>query len=170
MIVTRLIAQPCNKVLITFIDDNSEPIIDFKVDPHFNRLTCEINDNNNFDSFKQIDRGHNKVIYDIAKKRNDNNNSSNSSKQSNDADIEFAIIQMKELMQNIKNLQATYQDVFNISDTLQSKDTENKCDVLLELNNSTVPVWHGRKEPLTLSSSVTPCYLTLRNQKCCRKS
>ena len=50
---------------------------------------------------------------------------------------------MKELMQNIKNLQATYEDVFNISDTLQSKDTENKCDVLLELNNSTMPAWHG---------------------------
>ena len=108
-----------------------------------NRLTCEINNNNNFDSFKQIDRGHNKVIYDIAKKGNDNDNNSNSSKQSNDADIEFAIIQMKELMQNIKNLQATYEDVFNISDTLQSKDTENKCDVLLELNNSTMPAWHG---------------------------
>ena len=29
---------------------------------------------------------------------------------------------------------------FNICDTLQSKDTENKCDVLLELNNI-VPGW-----------------------------
>ena len=35
---------------------------------------------------------------------------------------------MKELPENVKNLQATYQDLFNIADTLQSKDTENKCD------------------------------------------
>ena len=48
---------------------------------------------------------------------------------------------MKELIENVKNLQATYQDVFNISNTLQSKDTENKFDVLLELNNNTIPVW-----------------------------
>ena len=48
---------------------------------------------------------------------------------------------MKELIENAKKLQATYQDVFNISDTLQSKNTENKCDVLLELNNNTVPAW-----------------------------
>ena len=46
---------------------------------------------------------------------------------------------MKELPENVKNLQATYQDLFNIADTLQSKDTENKCDILLELNNNTVP-------------------------------
>ena len=45
---------------------------------------------------------------------------------------------MKELIECVKNLQTTYQDVFKIPDTLQSKDTENKCDVLLELNN-TVP-------------------------------
>ena len=56
---------------------------------------------------------------------NDNNNN-NSSEQRNDADNDFAIIQMKELIENVKNLQTTYQDVFNISDTLQSKDTENK--------------------------------------------
>ena len=56
---------------------------------------------------------------------NDNNNN-NSSGQRNDADNDFAIIQMKELIENVKNLQTTYQDVFNISDTLQSKDTENK--------------------------------------------
>ena len=71
---------------------------------------------------------------------NDNNNN-NSSEQRNDADIDFAIIQMKELIENVKNLQTTYQGVFNISDTLQSKDTENKCDILLELNNNTVPAW-----------------------------
>ena len=57
---------------------------------------------------------------------NDNNNNNNSSEQRNDADIDFAIIQMKELIENVNNLQTTYQDVFNISDTLQSKDTENK--------------------------------------------
>ena len=78
------------------------------------------------------------VIYD-SNKRNDNNN--NSSEQSNDTNIDFAIIQMKELIENIKNLQATYQDVFNASDISQSKDTEKKCDVLLELTNSTVPAW-----------------------------
>ena len=72
---------------------------------------------------------------------NDNNNDNNSSEQRNDADTDFAIIQMKELIGNVKNLQTTYQDVFNISDTLQSKDTENKCDVLLELNNNTAPAW-----------------------------
>ena len=33
---------------------------------------------------------------------------------------------MKELIENVKNLQTTYHDVFKISDTLQSKDTENK--------------------------------------------
>ena len=38
---------------------------------------------------------------------------------------------MKKLIENPKNLQATYQDVFNISDTLPSNDTENNCDVLL---------------------------------------
>ena len=78
------------------------------------------------------------VIYD-SNKRNDNNNKS--SEQSNDTNIDFAIIQMKELIENIKNLQATYQDVFNISDISQSKDTEKKCDVLLELTNNTVPAW-----------------------------
>ena len=57
---------------------------------------------------------------------NDDNNNSNSSEQRNDADIDFAIIQMKEFIENVKNLQTAYQDVFNISDTLQSKDTENK--------------------------------------------
>ena len=46
---------------------------------------------------------------------------------------------MKELAEKVKKLQATYQDVFNISDPLPSKDTENKCDVLLELDNNTNP-------------------------------
>ena len=72
---------------------------------------------------------------------------------------------MKGLIENVKNLQARYQDVFNISDRSQSKDTENKCDVLLELN--TTHSQHGRKE--SLSSSATPYYLALRNQKCRRK-
>ena len=58
------------------------------------------------------------IIYD-SNKRNGRNNNNNNSKQSNDADIDFAIIQMKELIENVKNLQATYQEVFNISDTLQ---------------------------------------------------
>ena len=48
---------------------------------------------------------------------------------------------MKELIENVKNLQTTYQDVFNMSDILQSKDTENKCDVLLELSNNAIPAW-----------------------------
>ena len=69
---------------------------------------------------------------------NDNNNNNNSSEQRNDADIDFAIIQMKKLIENVKNLQTAYQDVFNISDTLQSKDTENKWVVLLELNSNSL--------------------------------
>ena len=84
-----------------------------------NRLTCETNNN-----IKQIVGENNRVLYD-SNKVNDNNNN-NSSEQRNDADNDFAIIQMKELIENVKNLQTTYQDVFNISDTLQSKDTENK--------------------------------------------
>ena len=36
---------------------------------------------------------------------------------------------MKELKENVKNLQATYQDVFNISETLPLKNTGNKCVV-----------------------------------------
>ena len=75
--------QPCNKI---FIDSNSESIIDFNVDPQFNRLTCEINDSNNFDSVKQIDGENNKVILD-SNKRNDNNDNNNSIEQNNDADI-----------------------------------------------------------------------------------
>ena len=55
--------------------------------------------------------------------------------------LQYSCIQMKEFIENVKNLQATYQDVFNISDILQSKDIENKCDVLLELNNNTVLAW-----------------------------
>ena len=64
-----------------------------------------------------------------------------SSEQSNDADIDFAIIQIKELTENLKYLQPTYQNVINISDTLPSNDTENKCAVLLKLNSNTVSVW-----------------------------
>ena len=100
-------------------------------------LTCEINDNSSFDSIKQIDGENDKVIYD-SNKRNDSNNNNINSEQSNDTDIDFAIIQMKELIDNVKNVQATYHDVFHISDTLPSKDTNKKCDVLLELNNNTV--------------------------------
>ena len=108
--------QPYSKA---FIDDNSESIIDFNIDPQFSRLTCETND-----SIKQIS-GEN-ICYICSNKMNDNNNNNNSSQQRNDTDIDFAIIQMKEPIENIMNLQTTYQDVFNISDTLQSKDTENK--------------------------------------------
>ena len=42
--------QPCNEA---FICSNSEPIIDFSVDTQFNRVTCENNDSNNFNSIKQ---------------------------------------------------------------------------------------------------------------------
>ena len=54
---------------------------------------------------------------------------------------------MKKHIENVKNLQATHRDVFNIFDTLQSKDTENKCDVLLGLNNNTGSAW---KKGITL--------------------
>ena len=110
------------------LKDDSESISDLNIDLQFNRLTCETND-----SIKQISGENNRVIYD-SNKMNDNNNDNNSSEQRNDADTDFAIIQMKELIGNVKNLQTTYQDVFNISDTLQSKDTENKCD-------NAVPAW-----------------------------
>ena len=79
---------------------------------------------------------------------NDNNNNNNSSEQRNDNDIDFAIIQMKEPIENIMNLQTTYQDVFNISDTLQSKDTESKCYILLELNKNIVPAWKKGNTPI----------------------
>ena len=36
---------------------------------------------------------------------------------------------MKELIENVWKLLTTYEDFFNISDTLQSKDTEKKCAV-----------------------------------------
>ena len=48
---------------------------------------------------------------------------------------------MKDFIENVKMLLATYQDVFNISDPLPSKDTDNKRDVLSELNNNTVPAY-----------------------------
>ena len=69
-----------------------------------------MNNKNNFHSIKQIDSENNKVIHDNSK-RNDNNNTNSISEQSNDADIDFAIIQMKELIENLKNIQAMYQDV-----------------------------------------------------------
>ena len=98
-----------------FIDDNSESVIDFNIDPQFNRLTCKTNN-----SIKQIVGENNRVLYD-SNKMNDNNNNNNNSEQRNDADIDFALIQMKELIENVKNLQTTHQDVANTSDTLQSK-------------------------------------------------
>ena len=69
-----------------------------------------MNNKNNFHSIKQIDSENNKVIHDNSK-RNDNNTTNSISEQSNDADIDFAIIQMKELIENLKNIQAMYQDV-----------------------------------------------------------
>ena len=50
---------------------------------------------------------------------------------------------MKELIGNVKKGPTTYQyiDVFNIPDPLPLKDNENKCDVLLKLNNNTFPAW-----------------------------
>ena len=53
--------QPCNR---TLIDNNSESIIDYYVDTQFNRLTCKINDRNNFGRVKQIDAENIKVILD----------------------------------------------------------------------------------------------------------
>ena len=47
---------------------------------------------------------------------------------------------MKEITENFKKFHATYPFVFNIFNPLPSKDTENKCNVLLEFNN-TVPAW-----------------------------
>ena len=88
-------------------------------------------------SNRQLDGENNKVIY-VSIKRNNNNNNNNNSKQSKDVDAAFAIIQMKELIEDMKNLQVTYQDVFNVTDTLPSNDTE-KCDVLLKLNKNIVP-------------------------------
>ena len=100
------------------------------------------------DSIKQIDVENNKVVFiSESNKRNGNNSNNNNSEQINDAVIDFAIIQMKELIENVKNLQATYQEVFNIPHFLPTKDIENKCDVLLELNNNTVP---ARKKGTTL--------------------
>ena len=73
---------------------------------------------------------------------------------------------MKDFIENVKMLLATYQDVFNISDPLPSKDTDNKRDVLR--SSTTTQYQHTRKEPL--SSSTTTYNLALRNQKCHRKS
>ena len=95
------------------LKDGSESISDLNIDLQFNKLTCETND-----SIKQIGGENNRVIYD-SNKMNDNNNDNNSSEQRNDTDTDFAIIQMKELIGNVKNFQTTYQDVFNISDTFK---------------------------------------------------
>ena len=78
------------------------------MNPQFKILTCDTNDSSNFNSIKQIDGENYEVIYD-SNKRNDSNNS-NSSEQKNDADIDFVITQMKELIENAKKLHATYQD------------------------------------------------------------
>ena len=64
--------QLCNK---TFIDDNSESVIDFNIDPQFNRLTCERNDN-----IKHIGGENNRVIYDSNKMIDNNNNNSSEQK------------------------------------------------------------------------------------------
>ena len=71
--------QPCSG---DFIHNNSGPII---------------NNKKNFDSIKEIDRKNNEVIYDSDKMIDDSNNN-NSSEQNNDADVYFAISQMKELI------------------------------------------------------------------------
>ena len=69
---------------------------------------------------------------------------------------------MKELKENVKNLQATYQDVFNISETLPLKNTGNKCVVgaqqqhspsIEEKNNS---VSHLKKTVLFMLDLITP--------------
>lgn len=70
--------QPCSG---DFIHNNSGPIINDK----------------NFDSIKEIDRKNNEVIYDSDKMIDDSNNN-NSSEQNNDANVYFAISQMKELI------------------------------------------------------------------------
>ena len=64
--------QLCNK---TFIDDNSESVIDFNIDPQFNRLTCERND-----SIKHIGGENNRVIYESNKMIDNNNNNSSEQK------------------------------------------------------------------------------------------
>ena len=94
-------SQPCKEA---FTQNNSESIIDFNMDPQFKIRTCDINDSSNFYSMKQIDGEKYEVIYD-SNKRNDNNNN-NTGWQKNDADIDFAITQMKELLENAKKLHA----------------------------------------------------------------
>ena len=96
-----------------------------------------------FDSIKQIYGENYEVVCDSNKRNQSNDN--NSSEQNNDGDIDFAITQMKELIQNVKKLHATYQFVFDIFDPLPSKDTENKCYVLLELSNNKVPAWKKKR-------------------------
>ena len=56
-------------------------------------------------------------------------------------------------------LHATYQDVVNISDPLSLKDSENKSDVLSQLNGDTVPAWRIGTTLIVGDSY----YLVLRN-------
>ena len=116
-----------------------QPVTCLLVDPQFNNLTWEINDNKNFGSIKQIDGKNNKVIYNSNKRHNNNNNNNNSSEQSNIANIVLFIFQMKDYIQNAKNLQ--------------------------ELNINTVPAW--KKGTTLIVSNLT--LFPLRNQNCRRK-
>ena len=85
-----------------------------------------------------------KVIYERNKMNNNNNN--NSSEQNNDADIDFAITQMKKLIENVKKLRATNQDIFNTS----------KIRVLFFWSSTATHSKHGRKEPFSML--MTLCY------------
>ena len=67
---------------------------------------------------------------------NNDNNNNHSSEQNNDVATDFAIPRMKEHREKAKKLHAPYQDVFNIFDPLPSRNNENKCGVLLELDNN----------------------------------
>ena len=93
-----------------------------------------------FDSIKQIYGENYEVVCDSNKRNQSNDN--NSSEQNNDGDIDFAITQMKELIENVKKLHATYQFVFDIFDPLPSKDTENMFCWSL----ATIKSQHGRKK------------------------
>ena len=78
-----------------------------------------------------------KVIYDSNEMNNNNNNSS---EQNNDADIDFAITQIKKLIENVKKLRARYQDIFNTS----------KIRVLFFWSSTATNSQHGRKEPFSM--------------------
>ena len=105
-------------------------------------------DNNNFDSSNQIDKENNEVICD-SNKTNDNDYNSSGSEQNNDIDIDFA----KRTNINVKKLNNTYQDVFNISEPLPPNDPENKSDVLLELSNNKILGWE-KGTTLTVDDSI----------------